>query len=617
MKKILSGILCLGMIICLCGCEKTVFAPVSSVTEPSGNVVTSTSAEKTDVTADEKIKTEIPEVTDYAYSPTFNSILCIDGSGEIVDEVSTSPDEGDVICISNGIAYLRKFDSVAYNEGRESYVLKAMDLKTGSVEEIFRSNVMNGIDVYNGLIYINSDGGFVNGGEKVVLDEKTYEKVEGATIELAPVDGGYFELPQMLTYSNRCCEERMIKEVGFVIVSKEGDLYTYDGSALSKLPNLPEEYKTVKYYDKDFLVYVCSGDFENKESIHCYDMVTKKDFYIKEDFSSYNTFKDARIYFTTTEGEVGAYEGSVVYYNIRADLEKEIAHFEKMPGMPVYVEGAEGFCVAGGKFFYVGEDENDVRWYASDEFETNMTEYVLGTSSVAEFGHAECAKCLERCEFCDEIIYEYYEEFLVLDSSFSPYADDINEAMAGNALADMEDGEAYMGMRAANADDCEFYGHGQYYGCETSENRIVKVALFSDDKYLYVEKQGYWYGGGAHGYPLTSTELYDLTTGEQVDFLDVFPGTEEDLRKLIADKTVELYEYYEAQNEGYNPFEFEDDPKTVYEIAYDSAVAPYDIWFTEDGIIYYYPPYVMACYAQGYVEVPISFEELGLSDIFY
>lgn len=616
MKKILSGILCLGMIICFCGCEKAVSTPLPDVTEPVSSVAISTSTEENNKTAKENV-TEPYVVTDYAFSSSFNSVICINGLGEIIDMVNISPDDGEVVCVADGFAYLREFDFDACNEGRESYILKALDLKTGAMEEIYRSSVMNGIDVYNGLIYINSDGGFVKGGGKVALDEKTHKKVEGATIELSQVEGGYFELPQMLCYSNRCSEERMINEVGYVIVNKNQSLYTYDGSALHEISNIKEGYKDVLYYDKEYLVYTCSDDYDNSEVIHCYDMAAKRDVYVRDDYYSYNTFADGKIYFTVVCGSVGTYDGSVYCFDMKQEPERKVFDFTKMPCMPLYQEGTEGFKVVNGKCFYVGEDEDTVRWYVCDEYGTHMTDYVLGVSSVSEFGRAGCAKCLERCEFCDEIIYEFYEEYLVLDSSFSPYAEEINEAMEGNAVARMEDGETYMSMLAIDADDCENYGHGQYYGCETSENRIVKMALFSDDKYLYVEKQGYWYGGGAHGYPLTSTELYDLTTSEQVDLLDVFPGTEEDLRKLIADKTVELYEYYEAQNEGYNPFEFEDDPKTVYEIAYDSAVAPYDIWFTDEGIIYYYPPYLMASYAQGYVEVPISFEELGLSDIFY
>lgn len=616
MKKAISIILCLGMIICLSGCEKPRTSTVTSVTEPSVNVTSSSTEEPVNEPASENKET--PGVaTAYAFSPVFDSILCIDDSGEIVDVVSTSPEEGDFLCIANGYVYIRKFDQDAYNEGRENFVLKVMDLKTGSVEEIYRSYVMNGIDIYNGLIYINSDGTFAEGGNKVVLDEKTHQIVNGATIDVAPVEGGFFELPQMLTYSNRSCEERMLREVGYIIVNKDQTFYTYDGSALLEIPNLPEGYKSARYYDKQYLVYTCTDEYEYKETIHVYDLASKRDIYVRDNYYSYNTFADGKIYFTTTEGSVGTYDGSVWCFDVKTEPEMKVFDFSKEAGMPAYTEGSEGFCVVNGKIFFVGEDDKDIRWYIYDAEGIHETEYVLAESAVAEFGHAECAKCLEKCGFCDEVIFEFYEEYLSLDSTFSPYADAINETMKNNAMASMEDAQGYMGMQATDEADCENFGHGQYYGCETSENRVVKVALFSDDKYLYVEKQGYWYGGGAHGYPLTKTELYDLTTGEQVDFLDVFPGTQEELRKLIADKTVELYEYYESQNEGYNPFEFEEDSDTVYEIAYESVEPPFDIWFTDEGIIYYYPPYVMACYAEGYVEVPISFEDMGLSDIFY
>lgn len=614
MKRFSSLVLCIVLALSLTGCEKVASVSDTSSTEPSTNVVSSVSSQEP-ANPDEGEKIDASVVTDYALSIMFDSILCVNGLGDIVDVVPFSKLDGEVICVADGYAFVREYDFYAPLE--ERYILKALDLKNGLLGQIYKGKTLNTVDVYNGLIYINSDGLNMEKDDKVVLDAKTFKEVEGATVDLKPVQDGYIELPRMLSFSNRCSEERMIDTAGFVVVLRDGQLLTYDGSALTQLVNIPSGYKSVDYYDKEFLIYENTDNETNSSELHCYSFSEKRDVYVRKNYGTYNTYKDGKIYFATTEGSIGTYSGSILYFDVYANLEKRLCEFTKEPGMDTYALGSEGFMAANGKCFFVGEDKDSVGWYMVDADGAHKTDYVLNVSTFGKYGKVDCTKSVVKCRYCGEIIYEFYEEYLALDSSFGPHVDEINAAMKEKALARMEDGEAYADTYSYDASECSDRGHGQYYGCETSESRIVRINTFSEGKYLYVEKSGYWYGGGAHGYPLTASEFYDLSTGKEVTLMDVFPGTEEDLKNLIADKTVELYEYYVAQDDGYNPFDFEESSEDVRAVAMESINPPYDVWFTEDGIIYYYPPYVMASYAQGYVEVPISFEELGLSDIIY
>lgn len=112
--------------------------------------------------------------------------------------------------------------------------------------------------------------------------------------------------------------------------------------------------------------------------------------------------------------------------------------------------------------------------------------------------------------------------------------------------------------------------------------------------------------------------LFDLQTGEQLTFEDFYKGSEEEFKTIIATKVKEDYESYEDgsngnSSEGY-PYSVGDADR-AYEAAYDSAEYT-NIYFEEDGIIYYFYPYVMGPYSSGFIEIFVSYEEIfGVSTL--
>ncbi|MBP5472968.1 MAG: DUF3298 domain-containing protein, partial [Lachnospiraceae bacterium] len=140
----------------------------------------------------------------------------------------------------------------------------------------------------------------------------------------------------------------------------------------------------------------------------------------------------------------------------------------------------------------------------------------------------------------------------------------------------------------------------------TDDWTVTGVGII-DDKYLTVNMGGYWYGGGAHGYPSRNQYLFDLETGEELSIEDFYTGSEKDFKTLVAEKT---RDYYLSLDPNSNPF-YTDDEDIIYSDAYENVyLEDGNIEYLEDGIIYYYPPYLMGPYAAGYIDIFIPYSEL-------
>jgi len=58
-----------------------------------------------------------------------------------------------------------------------------------------------------------------------------------------------------------------------------------------------------------------------------------------------------------------------------------------------------------------------------------------------------------------------------------------------------------------------------------------------------------------------------------------------------------------------NPY-FAENSQEVYNTAYESVQLDMNVYFREDGIIYYFYPYEMGSYADGFRDIFISYKDL-------
>jgi hypothetical protein len=211
-----------------------------------------------------------------------------------------------------------------------------------------------------------------------------------------------------------------------------------------------------------------------------------------------------------------------------------------------------------------------------------------------------------ECPYCGVPLYQKYAECMVIDSSISPKADVINAFLREKMEFFMEPDEALGFPNVVDDSECDYHKESPWQ-CRVTDDLNVGGVHLIGDHYMTVDMSGYWYGGGAHGYPNRNQYLFDLNTGENLELTDFYTGTEEEFKKLVAEKTKEDFLSYSYDDSPY----FSEDAGEIYDQAYEEAsFETSNIEFTEDGIILIYPPYDMGSYAAGYIEIFISYKEL-------
>ena len=105
--------------------------------------------------------------------------------------------------------------------------------------------------------------------------------------------------------------------------------------------------------------------------------------------------------------------------------------------------------------------------------------------------------------------------------------------------------------------------------------------------------------------PFRETVYIDRRTGETLELEEFISISKEELDERVRDAFREV-----AAQE---PEEFSWSMEFLEEI---SDFADYS-YLGEDGVIFYRPPYELASYARGFVEITIPYEDLGMGEVVY
>lgn len=117
--------------------------------------------------------------------------------------------------------------------------------------------------------------------------------------------------------------------------------------------------------------------------------------------------------------------------------------------------------------------------------------------------------------------------------------------------------------------------------------------------YLSVLQDSYLYEGGAHGMPYREGHVFRIQDGQPVTLEQMTGLTREDWDKLLRARFATLIS--QDRDTGF----YEDAAEQIK--TYDMKKADY--YFSDEGIVFYLPPYEIAPYAAGYVEVLIPYDE--------
>ncbi len=150
-------------------------------------------------------------------------------------------------------------------------------------------------------------------------------------------------------------------------------------------------------------------------------------------------------------------------------------------------------------------------------------------------------------------------------------------------------------LAACSEDDIIPYTLSYSYSSYPSE-----VFYFDGDRFSFLQMD-YDYTGGAHGMPYWEGYTFDLHTGQRLLLSDLIENSEEELKEIV----VRYFDDYLSQA----PERFWEDALKIVE---ESTSLSSRFYLTEEGITFYFEPYALASYADGFQEVTIPYGEFKM-----
>lgn len=120
--------------------------------------------------------------------------------------------------------------------------------------------------------------------------------------------------------------------------------------------------------------------------------------------------------------------------------------------------------------------------------------------------------------------------------------------------------------------------------------------------FLSVLLNSYLYEGGAHGMPYREGHLFRLEDGQMVGLSELGGKTQEDWEKVMRARFAKKIEEG-AEGEFY---------EEALEMIKDRDMSDAGYYFSDEGIVFYLPPYEIAPYSTGYVEIVVPYDETGI-----
>lgn len=303
-----------------------------------------------------------------------------------------------------------------------------------------------------------------------------------------------------------------------------------------------------------------------------------------------------------------------------AEAQNELFTVEEEPGMTndfsmygnFYVTGNQAYCQQFKDYgVYLGEKTLD----DAAGGEATLLEPVLFQSPIRELGHVEAqSETLKSADGSREL-GSVYAERLVFDGegdaveAMNQTMQELQASVLSAARTDSMNLDTEMSIDTAETDGSEEEVLPQE---ADAAQPIYSMALtidgddaitYLDDHYVCVRADGYEYTGGAHGTPFRQYFVFDRETGARLSLSDVVENPVEELQAKVGAAFRELAEK--------TNFAFES-PEDLEHTVADGISYESPFYLSETGVVFYYAPYEIASYAEGFPEVTIPYSELEM-----
>ena len=518
-------------------------------------------------------------------------------------------DENSTFWVYGGGLYFDRMQAESGStQGTELYGLYRLDLESGEEEHLAD------LTDQPSVLYASKNRLYVKGYNMNVI--YTLDENGKTAGELSPSDTIYGEIPAGCSELFNGILPYYTEQFGYMPVQNETCLVIADadGSHPREISDITNT-SSVLFAKDAFFALLRDGNGNTQ----CYryevsDPEKRTLLYETAENISLVQYQDGYLYLMENQASQIS-TGKHSFKRIAADVEADAAAnaveaqnalftVEEEPGMTndfslygnFYVTGNQAYCQQFKDYgVYLGEKTLD----DAAGGEVTLLEPVLFQSPIRELGHVEAqSETLKSADGSREL-GSVYAERLVFDGE-----NDAVEAMNQT----MQELQASV-LSAARTDamnlDTEMSG-------DTAQP-VYSMALtidgdnaitYLDDHYVCVRADGYEYTGGAHGTPFRQYFVFDRETGARLSLSDVLENPVEELQAKVGAAFRELAEK--------TNFAFES-PEDLEHTVADGISYESPFYLSETGVVFYYAPYEIASYAEGFPEVTIPYNELEMT----
>lgn len=415
------------------------------------------------------------------------------------------------------------------------------------------------------------------------------------------------------------------KKYGIIPLQSTDSIYFYDEYSryLDKITNPDGNRMDFMGYDGRYVAVEEQNDNYSCETIYVYDFETgdMKEV-VSEPGATYKhhvsvlDIKDGFLYYTKTD----------FYKDDNSQDESEIHSYNIATGEDLLIKklvaslahdclsnpGLYGFKVLGNQVYFLDETDDSTKWFTSSYENSKWTEAVETDMVAKEYSFAKLGVIKEnnysmKCPYCDSKAFKYHHEYMEFNSEVKNY-EKINKYISDKAAEDLEYAHAFEANYTE--EDCSEYLHNKENGSDYYEEdySTVKEARRVLDHYISVQNYTYyWYIGAAHGFSGYVNFLFDENTGEAVTFADIYEGSEEKLKELVAEGACKIFD------EGRVYF-FAETRDELYDQVYGETSVDFPtISFYDDHLTFDFMQYDLVPYSEGIISIPVSYDDLGLN----
>ena len=608
-KRLLAIVLCLSTLMLMQGCSLT-----QVLDKGSDMLVSATESE----TSTEEVY-KIPQKEEVDLSPSveptnmdpiplvFGNDLEVtyvypDGTFEGTYEL---PSYSTLIGFDGYTVYYYAYD--ANYEGDEKEVLYSYDVKTKADKEICRIEFGSFMIYYDGKIW------FLAYDDNSKYKEYSADVTTGVISETSEISDVLDRYSARHDYDYKFSSKRFFDEAGYILLYDTDRTYMYDKDAVVAL-SLPEDTYDTVYWDKNSVFLTTMSDYDGISTFSRYDVKDATTTVISDKYQGTLAVFDGKLYWYECERQTDGETHYPVYYiDLNTYETGDAVTLRRTPGTSEYFNILDTFTPCETGYFYADCDYGKINWnytyrsVSGYDVTNNALTKPIREHKWNEIGQVQAAYCENYCPMCGKKIEEYYEEHFILNESLSAHAKDINDALYARFQANMDNYASSDTSYIVDDSECDI--HGTYMGMSSYEHTVFDAKIIKDH-YLTVDMDGYMYMGGAHGLPFTGHYLFDLNTGRELLLSDLYNGSNEQLKELVATKVREnLLSYKDGE---YAPF-YETDPDALYQSVYeDTEIDTLPVGFSEDSLYIDYQPYQMGPFAAGFIVIEISYDDIDL-----